>query len=900
MEFEAFFQQATTHQPQPWQRQLAQNRSPGHRLIRIPTGFGKTLGVACAWLYHSVLRADRAWPRRLLWTLPMRTLVEQTEAECRELLRRLDLLWDPAASAQERAGRVGVHVLLGGGDIDAFHLHPGAPAILIGTQDMLLSRALNRGYGAARARWPMDFGLLSQDALWVLDEIQLMGVGFATALQLAAFRQDAPALRPCFTWAMSATLQPSWVRCSPDTGALAAAMTFQGLGAEDRERCLWRSTDKPIARLDQAPAASLGATLAERVLREHAALQGDRRWTLVVCNTVDRARALYDELLRRAPRSATPEVDIGLVHSRFRGADRRTWQARLRDPEPGAGASRILVATQVIEAGVDLSADLLFTELCPWPSLVQRLGRLARRGGRGAAFVQDLEDRLAAPYDPDELGAARDALALLSDASPRALEAFEEAHPELMEALYPFTPPHLLLREEIDELFDTTTDLSGGDLDVSRFIREGDERDLSVAWTPIERDERGRPRPPAAELRPGRDALCAVPFLLARDWLCGKKSGGSEPRHLRKGVSAFVWDYLLGAWRLAERADLRPGALVLVDAAVGGYDPVRGFDPKVSEPVPPVPLLPATAQDRADAAQDQEDLSFAAYQTIAFHGAAVAREAAAIAGEIDLADERMRRLLDLAARWHDLGKAHPAFQGAIRAAERPRRQDLAKAPAGAWPRGGSLYGIADPPERRPGLRHELASVLGLFDVLSRWAPPSHPARLGAWAQAFDGAPPRGVEGAAGPSAVEEEILALPAEDFDLVAYLVCAHHGKLRARLHAAPVDQEQGLRGGSLPIRGVYEGDQLPAVELAAADGGRSPLPQSMLTLEPASLGLSPRTGRSWTERVDALRAVLGPFALAYLEALLRVADVRASMDRALSDPVLEPSPSPAPEGAS
>ena len=67
-------------------------------------------------------------------------------------------------------------------------IYPEEDAILIGTQDMLLSRALNRGYGMSRYRWPMHFGLLNNDALWVMDETQLMGPGLSTACQLEAFR----------------------------------------------------------------------------------------------------------------------------------------------------------------------------------------------------------------------------------------------------------------------------------------------------------------------------------------------------------------------------------------------------------------------------------------------------------------------------------------------------------------------------------------------------------------------------------------------------------------------------------------------------------------------------------------------------------------------------------------
>jgi CRISPR-associated endonuclease/helicase Cas3 len=46
-------------------------------------------------------------------------------------------------------------------------LDPERPAILIGTQDLLVSAALMRGYGASRYRCPIDFALLHNDALWL-------------------------------------------------------------------------------------------------------------------------------------------------------------------------------------------------------------------------------------------------------------------------------------------------------------------------------------------------------------------------------------------------------------------------------------------------------------------------------------------------------------------------------------------------------------------------------------------------------------------------------------------------------------------------------------------------------------------------------------------------------------
>ena len=546
---------------------------------------------------------------------------------------------------------------------------------------------------------------------------------------------------------------------------------------------------------------------------------------------------------------------------------------------------RVVVATQVIEAGVDLSADVLFTEACPWPSLVQRLGRLARRGGTGDATVIALDlPKAAPPYEEADIEATWTALVSLSDGSPRALQAFEDSdeNRQLVAGLYPYDPQHLLLREELDELFDTTPDLTGADLDVSRYIRSGDERDVSVFWVQSAPGTGGRVDAPDRKLRPVRDGLCAVPFLRARDWLCGKAQAASEPKRLADGVNAWVWDYLDGRWRRAERKDLWPGQVVLVDVGVGGYDVDLGWDPASKKPFPLVAPAAANPQEQADASQDQEELSEStAWQTIGFHGAAVADEVERIA--IGMVPEAMVRILRLAGRWHDLGKAHAAFQGAIHGPERPPRSDLAKAPKTAWRKGRDMYRMS-PTEVRRGFRHELASVLALFAVLTRHARPDHPSRLGDLASTFAAS---GASEGSAPGPLEAEILALSPDEFDLLAYLVCSHHGKLRSRLHGTPSDQTAPL-GRGMPIRGIYNGDRLPDIELVDAQGNRRPLVSVELDLEPATLGLSPITGRSWTERVDHLLREEGPFAVAWLEALLRAADVRASKDARLVDPAL------------
>ncbi|HEY8380140.1 MAG TPA: hypothetical protein VIK91_26805 [Nannocystis sp.] len=76
-----WFQASAGHPPHTWQAELGADEVCQDRLIRIPTGLGKTLGVLATWTYHRLIRGDATWPRRLILCLPMRVLVEQTEAD---------------------------------------------------------------------------------------------------------------------------------------------------------------------------------------------------------------------------------------------------------------------------------------------------------------------------------------------------------------------------------------------------------------------------------------------------------------------------------------------------------------------------------------------------------------------------------------------------------------------------------------------------------------------------------------------------------------------------------------------------------------------------------------------------------------------------------------------------
>jgi CRISPR-associated endonuclease/helicase Cas3 len=916
MTYDDFFQRCAGTRRYDWQARLAGNQTCRNQLIRIPTGFGKTAGVTLAWLWNRVEQKNDAWPRRLVLCLPMRTLVEQTKRAVSDWLERAGL------NPEER-----VHVLMGGLSQSEWHLQPDREIVLIGTQDMLLSRALNRGYGSGRARWPMEQALLNVDSLWVMDEIQLMDVGLATSAQLQGFA-DADDLedklpRPRRTWWMSATLQRDWLRRAPGLPNVEELPLLQ-LEPSEKVGPLWAVAKS--ARIERVPSTSdaKAERWADLVVAAHNASPSGRGVTLAIANTVKNAIDLHRGLEQRKKRGGLPaDVDLRLVHSRFRGTERRQWATEFLSREQcGADQNRIIVATQVVEAGVDISADVLVTELAPWASLVQRFGRCARYGGEGRITIVDRRhsddsatqikakdeaerndkrrhaDLLTVlPYDLEDIEAAAEGLSCLdAQAGPAALEDFETAQEQqhgrgLLPRLFPYEPRHVLSRRELRDLFDTGPDLTGADIDISRFIREGDERDVSVWWWPVPEGES-----PHSRLRPEHDALCRVAIKDAREWLVSnheagddehafteERTGGAKAARLR----AWVWSYLDGEWERAERRHIYPGQTFLVDACAGGYDEKIGFTGRPGRiSVVAKHARGVGAAEAADASDEQDELSEGLgqsnrqYKTIATHGWEVAEEAQRLARSLGLLSGATH-LLKLAGLAHDIGKAHPAFAGAIKDRNGIGLEThLAKAPKGRWHGGRGLYDKSSL-GKRPGFRHELASALALLELTWR-ARPDHPALQGGREQLMDITVGRELPERAdriGPAfGFVAELMALDATSFNLIAYLVLCHHGKVRATLTMGPHDQDHPAIDATLPIRGVCDGDRLPRLVAADVDGLDCELPEVILRLDVAKLGLSCRYGPSWVERVLDLRMHYGDLQLVWLETLLRVADVRAS----------------------
>jgi CRISPR-associated endonuclease/helicase Cas3 len=639
----------------PYQERYGSNPFVSTLLI-IPTGLGKTDAVLVPWLFAHAYDVNPV-PARLILVLPRQNLTGQVARIARKRVEAAGL-----------TGQVRVLELMAGSGDNADTISPSQPAIVVCTQDMYFSRALNRGYARRPPRWPIDFALFNNDSLLVFDEVQLMSDALATSAQLASLRRSFGCFGEVTSIWMSATLEPSWLDTVDFREQRPGVRVIQ-LDERDHANEIVAQRFRAVKRLRKAPdECSTPEGCAAFAIRQHQ----PRERTLVMTNTVSRAREVYSRI--RSQFQSTV-----LLHSRFRPADRRQRTLEL-DSIPDEG--QIVVSTQVLEAGIDITAHRLITDLASWGSLVQRFGRVNRFGElsggadiwwvdlplHGKVKPDDIE-RLYAPYDVQSAELARSRLARLSSASPEHLPA--EDGPA------PWT--HVIRKTDLLDLFDTSPDLSGNEIDVSRFIRSGEDRDVYIAWRQWDGDAPPEDMPELTD-----EELCPAPI--------------NEVREFLRKHALFKWNFALEVWERADREKLLPGMLLLAHVAEGGYSVLEGWKPDSKAPVDAV----ATTGDSKVDGDSDDRLSFRRYrQSLVDHMDQVVHEMKDLLDALEpIGIKPFRPELERAAALHDWGKAHPVMQQTLRGDE-AATDLLAKSQTRRK-------------HARPHFRHELASALAMI------------------------------------------------------------------------------------------------------------------------------------------------------------------------------------------
>src|SRR5579883_374765 len=389
----------------PYQEQVWKYLKAGKNVIlQAPTGAGKTRAALYPFLENlelysdKELPADAPLPLTCRYAVPMRVLATQFEREYRERLARMD---------QRRATRLA--------DLYTKKLGVVVPSIQTGetpddpkfespltfcTIDQLLASFIGTPYSVGSKQANLNVGAVIGSYL-ILDEFHLYPLdkhGSGARMTTLAMLRLLKGLSPFVM--MTATFSTRLL------DRLAKLLDAEVVRVKDAQEVaeIMQGRARIIRQAEEAmtPEAILGA---HRLAQErHAGA------SLVVCNTVARAQEMYLRL-REALGEDQASKKLLLLHSRFTPEDRQRKSQELEDRlgeknrlgeklwEGGQfhGPDTIVVGTQVVEVGLNISAGVLHTELAPANSLIQRAGRCAR-------FAQQQGEVIVYPIPPREDG----------------------------------------------------------------------------------------------------------------------------------------------------------------------------------------------------------------------------------------------------------------------------------------------------------------------------------------------------------------------------------------------------------------------------------------------------------------------------------------------------------------
>lgn len=785
--FDEFFKKATSNEkqeflPYAYQQRIA-NLKEIPDILNIPTGAGKTeavvLGIYIWRRFYLDTKISENTPRRLVYCLPMRVLVEQTVERVERWIKNLGL-----------EDKIGIITMMGGNTDRQYSMQPEKDFIIVGTQDMLLSRALNRGYAENPFRWPVDFGLLNNDCLWVMDEIQLMHDGLTTSIQLESFRRHFGVFGPCKTIWMSATVNKKWFKTVDFDDKQCTEFTLEQADKKDKNLVKRNDAKKTLRKTNLfLNEKKYSKEYAEYIIDKHRS----ETTTLVIVNTVERAQSLLKLLTKSS------NTKCMLVHSRFRKKEREELNKELKNIAD-IGKDVIIVATQVIEAGIDISAETLITEVAPWPSLVQRFGRCNRKGEYSSSEIHiiELDKNNYFPYDDNDMNYANIMLdkrygTSVSPASIKSMDA------EKM-------PESVIRKSDIVGLFDTSPDLNGNYTDVSMYVRSLElSSDVSVVWRDWKGDD-----PPTIKVM--SDEICNV-----------------QINQLKKLKRNHTWVYNIRSGIWEKQIDIYPGQLILLKSEVGGYSNDIGWNLELNDKVEDL----SSSKESEESINDDIKSYNSEWITLNDHTVHVLNQTKQIIQKLDYFCD-FDKMFHNVAIYHDIGKAHYIFQQTMK-----KNIDDSYDSDEFWAkRKGKAY------HSRYNYRHEAISALALL------------------------------------------VLKPKMPMLELVAYLVAAHHGKVRLAMRNTYKKRDNNKENSKYVLGISTDSEQVPiflskkyktkSKELRLIDDH---IPEKItITTELAKIGALNENQSSWLSMTLNLLKKYGPFKLAMMESIIRAADTKAS----------------------
>jgi CRISPR-associated endonuclease/helicase Cas3 len=490
--------------PFPWQTALFAEFTKGpltRRTCDLPTGLGKT-SIIALWLLalaHRVQNGAHAgFPRRLIYVVNRRTVVDQATREAEKLREALDRpelvevrsalasLCGPIALEIEKQKDplpLAISTLRGEfADNAEWSADPSRAAIIVGTVDMLGSRLLFSGYGLGKARRPLHAGFLGHDSLLVHDEAHLEPAFQRLLDAIVREQQSGPEKGRFHVMQLTATRRED---ANGSTSLLTDADRNNSIVAA-------RLNAQKLMRFHEVDGADPNAVSA-KVVERALAHKDSGQAILIYLRELKDVSAVAKELEKKCK--------VQLLTGTMRGLERDALATRdsvfacfvpERKVNPESGAV-YLVCTSAGEVGIDMSADHLVCDLTPFDSMAQRFGRVNRFGLGNAqidiVYAKTNSAKAKKSPLPEAYETARQrTLDLLQNldghnASPAALSALDPGHRAAA-----FTPSPTIL-PATDILFDawsltTVRDLPGAPPvdDWLHGVADWDPPETHVAW----------------------------------------------------------------------------------------------------------------------------------------------------------------------------------------------------------------------------------------------------------------------------------------------------------------------------------------------------------------------------------------------------------------------------------
>jgi len=386
--FEDFFSFLEGEKPFRWQKEVFRLFLRGEipSTIDVPTGCGKTalMEIWVSALAWQALHGEVSLPRRLVWIVNRRTVVDQATETAKEIRRRLEGLKETGKETDKRIYEALKNLSLTGesgepliavstlrgelADNEEWKEDPTRPSIIVGTVDMIGSKLLFRGYGDGRWHRPLHAGLLGVDSIIVHDESHLSPPFTKLLADLLRLRSRFPFPKRFFVIDLSATAR--------DGGSVRLPLE------EDENQVLRRRIfAKKSLHLHQSPKK------VEKMVELALEHEGSGARVLVYVTSPEDAVKIRDRIGKKVGRER-----VGLLTGEMRGyeRDRLVGEGLYREFKMGAKRETretlYLVSTAAGEVGINLDAEHCVCDLAPADHLIQRWGRV-NRDGKGEARV---------------------------------------------------------------------------------------------------------------------------------------------------------------------------------------------------------------------------------------------------------------------------------------------------------------------------------------------------------------------------------------------------------------------------------------------------------------------------------------------------------------------------------